>query len=506
MILGDPQTAAVPRTTLDDLFRRAATRHPDAIALADPANREGFSEGLPRKLTYAETDRAVSAIASRLHELGLKRDSVIGIQLPNTVESVITVLGVLRANMIAAPLPLLWRRADATGALGRLGAKAIVTASRIGEFDACTTAMQVATDVFTIRHVCAFGSNPPDGVISLGTIFDEPDCHSPPELQLEGNPAAHVAMVTFDVSPDGSVAVARNHAELIAGGLAALLESGMEPDASMLGCCVTGSFAGFALTVVPWLLSGGTLSLHHGFDAQAFAVQCREDRCDTLVVPGALLPHLVAAGLLSHTELKRLLAVWRAPERLIASPAWAHPAVDLTDILVFGETGLIGSRRGAGGRPVPLGSGQAEAPRGGANAVHIADIARTETGTLALRGPMVARHSFPPGAEQMGLPQLKADAGGFVDTGYACRIDRMTDTVTITAPPPGIVSVGGYRFVLSELEALVARANGGAFITALPDALAGHRLAGISGSQGDIRAALAGNGVNPLIADAFRAA
>jgi hypothetical protein len=82
----------------------------------------------------------------------------------------------------------------------------------------------------------------------------------------------------------------------------------------------------------------------------------------------------------------------------------------------------------------------------------------------------------------------------------------MTDTVTITAPPPGIVSVGGYRFVLSELEALVGRANGGAFITALPDALAGHRLAGISGGQGDIRAALAGNGVNPLIADAFRAA
>src|SRR6187401_2707111 len=119
MILGDPQTAAVPRTTLDDLFRRAATRHPDAIALADPPNRESFSEGSPRKLTYTETDRAVSAIASRLRNLGLKRDSVIGIQLPNTVESVVAILGVLRANMIAAPLPLLWRRADAAAAAGR---------------------------------------------------------------------------------------------------------------------------------------------------------------------------------------------------------------------------------------------------------------------------------------------------------------------------------------------------------------------------------------------------
>ena len=74
----------------------------------------------------------------------------------------------------------------------------------------------------------------------------------------------------------------------------------------------------------------------------------------------------------------------------------------------------------------------------------------------------------------------------------------------MTAPPPGIVSVGGYRFVLSELEELVRRADGGAFITALPDALAGHRLAGISGAGGDVRAALAELGVNPLLADAFR--
>ena len=90
--------------------------------------------------------------------------------------------------------------------------------------------------------------------------------------------------------------MARNHAELIAGGRATLLEGGIEPDASLLGCCATGSFAGLALTVLPWLLSGGTLSLHHGFDADAFAAQCRDDRCDTVVVPGALVPQLAEAG------------------------------------------------------------------------------------------------------------------------------------------------------------------------------------------------------------------
>ena len=271
MILGDTKTEDLPATTLDDVFRRAAARRPDAIALADPPNRDSFTDGPPRRLTYAEADRVVSAIASRLRTLGLQTDAIVGIQLPNTVESVLTILGVLRAGMIAAPLPLLWRRADMARALGQVGARAIVTTSRIGDFDACAMAMQVAADIFPIRHVCSFGRNLPDGVIALGrpAAWRAPSCRR--EIERDGNPAAHVALVTFDVTPDGLVAVARNHAELIAGGLAILLEGGIEPDARLLGCCATGSFAGLALTMMPWLLSGGTL-------AAASRLRCRRVR------------------------------------------------------------------------------------------------------------------------------------------------------------------------------------------------------------------------------------
>ena len=504
MILGDTRTEPVQATTLDDLFRRTAARRPDAIALADPPDRESFTDGPPRRLTYAETDRIVSAIATRLRALGLQTDALIGIQLPNTVESVLTVLGVLRAGMIAVPLPLLWRRADAAIALGRLGAKAIITASRIGDFDACAMAMQVAADVFPIRHVCGFGQNLPDGVMAFGDLLHQAPTESSTEVGRDGNPAAHIALVTFDVTPHGLVPVARNHAELIAGGRATLLEGGIEPDACMLGCCATGSFAGVALAIMPWLLSGGTLSLHHGFDADTFAAQCRDDRCDTVMVPGAVVPQLAEAGLLAHGALKNVIGVWRAPERLMASTVWQHPTAKLTDMMVFGETALIGSRRDATGLPIPLPAFAVTAPRDSTHAVPVVDIARTATSTMALRGPMVPRHPFPPGAERLAAPHLKADAEGFVDTGYPCRIDRMVGTLTVTAPPPGVINVGGYHFVLGELEDLVRRVNADAFVTALPDALAGQRLAGISGGHGDVRAALTEFGVNPLIADAFQ--
>src|SRR6476659_7030775 len=173
MILGEPNTSTAPTATLDTLFRRMAARTPDAIALADPPNREDFTDGPPRRFTYTETDRMISAIASQLRKLGLHTDAIVGVQLPNTVESVLTILGVLRAGMIAAPLPLLWRSMDAANALGALGARAIVTTARMGDFDAGATAVQVAAEVFTIRHVCSFGNNLPDGVTGLDDLLDQ---------------------------------------------------------------------------------------------------------------------------------------------------------------------------------------------------------------------------------------------------------------------------------------------------------------------------------------------
>ena len=107
MILGDPNAPYIVqggRATLDDIFRGVAARDPDRTALIDPPNRSSFTDGAPRRLTYREADRVTGAIADRLRRLGLPTDTVVGLQLPNTIEGVLTVLGVLRAGMIAALL------------------------------------------------------------------------------------------------------------------------------------------------------------------------------------------------------------------------------------------------------------------------------------------------------------------------------------------------------------------------------------------------------------------
>jgi len=75
------------------------------------------------------------------------------------------------------------------------------------------------------------------------------------------------------------VPVARSHAELLAGGLAVLLEGGIAQDAVIQSTLAPSSFAGLCLPLVPWLLCGGTLVLHHPFDLPTLTQQMHDEQC-----------------------------------------------------------------------------------------------------------------------------------------------------------------------------------------------------------------------------------
>ena len=99
---------------------------------------------------------------------------------------------------------------------------------------------------------------------------------------------------------------------------------------------------------------------------------------------------------------------------------------------------------------------------------------------------------------------MKIGTDGFVDTAFPCHVDRATERLVIDGPPAGIVSVGGYRFALRDLQDLVAPIDADGSVAALPDVLAGHRLAGVGNDRGAIRDKLAEQGNNPLVVGAFR--
>jgi hypothetical protein len=507
MIPGDSATAITPqrggRICIDELFRHVAERRPDAIALADAPNRELFTDGPPRRLTFAEADRMVSAIAGRLCRMGLPIDTVVGVQLPNIVENVLTILGILRAGMIAAPMPLLWRSADAVAAMARVGAKALITCGRVGSFEHCRLATRVAADVFSIRYVCGFGRKLSDGVVPLDDLFTAEKLDPIPLLDREGSAAAHLAVFSFEIGEDGPVPVARRHLELLAGGMCVLSEARFAQHASVLSTIAPASFAGISLTLVPWLLTGGTLLLHHAFDADLFAAQRRDEQCGTLILPAPVAFRFADSGLFAGDDPLTVLAQWHAPDRLAGSALWRERNSELVDVAVFGEAGLVAGRRSEDGRPVPIPLGPAFSPREGEGAAVFAELKPTAMNTIALRGPMVPHHHFPPRVERTDLPHFAIGTDGHVDTGYACRVDPVRQSLVVTGPPSGFVVVGGYRFPLRRLLETVSRIDVEATLTAVPDPLVGHRLVGTASDCAAMQIALSAFGLNPLVATAF---
>jgi non-ribosomal peptide synthetase component E (peptide arylation enzyme) len=207
--------------TLDGLFRRILARKPDALALLDPPNKQRITGDPPKCLTFAEADRAISALSAHFIEAGLPANSVVAVQLPNTVEFMLTVLAAHRAGLIVALLPLLWRQAELTVALNRTGARAIVTSGRIDGVVHAGLAMNAAAEAFSIRHVCGFGNDLPEGMASLDLALSDESAATRAVTQ-DGRRAA---IISFDVTADGFRAVPRTHLNLIAGGLALSLES-----------------------------------------------------------------------------------------------------------------------------------------------------------------------------------------------------------------------------------------------------------------------------------------
>lgn len=487
--------------TLDGLFQRILARQPNAPALIDPPNKLRITGQAPRRMSFAQAERAIAGLTSHFVEAGLPVNSVIGVQLPNTIEFALTLLAAHRAGLIVALLPQLWRQSEVTAALNRTGARAIVTSGKIDGVDHADLAMNAAAEAFSIRHVCGFGQDLPEGMASLDLALEGGSSTTPAVIQ-DGRRAA---VISFDFTSDGFRAVPRTHLNLIAGGLAVFLESRLPQGTRLLSAFAPSSFAGLASSLLLWLLSGGTLALHHPFDGEVFERQLGDEGCEALVAPAGMALRLSELEIAARLpKLRHVIGLWRTPEQVASSAAWTVEQARWTDVYLFGEAGLFGARRPADGTPAPIMPGPHGAPRDVPGTSIAGETLITPKGTLALRGPMVTVSAYAPPPPRNDSLMSPAPPSDYVDTGYAARLDRSTGAIAITAPPAGIVSVGGYRFLSQDLQEWARRLGQGALLTALPDRLCGYRLAGRAQDNARGREALTQLGLNPLMAEAFR--
>ena len=87
--------AVFPRGTLDGLFQEQVRRSPFAVAVVGLDGTE---------LTYAELDLRASRLASALVANGVAPDSVVGVRMPRSADTVIAMLAILKAGATYLPL------------------------------------------------------------------------------------------------------------------------------------------------------------------------------------------------------------------------------------------------------------------------------------------------------------------------------------------------------------------------------------------------------------------
>jgi hypothetical protein len=86
--------------------------------------------------------------------------------------------------------------------------------------------------------------------------------------------------------------------------------------------------------MVPWLLVGGTLALHHPFDLDAYLAQFTTLNADCVLLPGSIAGQLAEGSRpRMGTVSPDIIAVWRAPERLTQALPWRDAGARMTDIL-----------------------------------------------------------------------------------------------------------------------------------------------------------------------------
>ncbi|WP_262062074.1 non-ribosomal peptide synthetase [Streptomyces sp. STR69] len=126
----DDDAARARRVTLTELVEAQVARIPDKVAVVAAG----------QSLTYAELDARAEALAAELARHGVGPETVVGVVLPRTVNTVVALLGVLKAG--GAYLPV-----DPAYAAARLPHVLPTARPRLVLADAGTRALVPATDI-----------------------------------------------------------------------------------------------------------------------------------------------------------------------------------------------------------------------------------------------------------------------------------------------------------------------------------------------------------------------
>ncbi|WP_441343107.1 (2,3-dihydroxybenzoyl)adenylate synthase [Nocardia sp.] len=460
---------------LGELLSEAARQWPDRPALlADPGTPGAGA-------TYDQLDVAADRMAHGMLALGLRPGDRVVVQLPNVLEFVPVLFGLLRAGIIPVLTLPAHRRAEIEHLTRLSGAVAYVIADRLGDFDYRTLAEQVQTAVPALRHVLVLGD--PGAFTDLHSVPAEGD--SLPEID-----ATDIALMLVSGGTTGlPKLIARTHDDYTynAESSAALCELGPD-DVYLATLPVAHNFPLSCPGILGTIATGGGMVfITDPSPENAFAAIERHGVTVTAVVP-PLAQLWCAAVEWEEAELASLRLLQVGGARLAEVNAReVEPALKVRLQQVFGMAeGLLNyTRLDDSDEMVCTTQGRPLSPTDEVRVVDADgnDVPDCEEGELLTRGPYTIRGYY-------RAPEHNSRA--FTPDGYYRSGDLVrrlpSGHLMVSGRIKDVINRGGENISCDELEEhlLALPAVRHAAAVGLPDATLGERVCAVLVVDGEM--------------------
>jgi acyl-CoA synthetase (AMP-forming)/AMP-acid ligase II len=280
---------------ITDLFFRNVARHPDWTALVDAPNRRSFTDGEPRRLTYRELALQTNLLSHELLSLGLEKDDILVVQLPNIAELVVTYLAAWQIGAIVSPVAIQFREHELGHIVKLLRPRAFVTCSNFKGADLARLAAACRGDLG--YDILVWGDRVDGDHSSLDramqrTAAEDGAARAALEAHLQRAPvsADDAATICWTSGTEGvPKGVPRSHNHWIAIGHGTHDAIAVQPGEVLLNPFPMYNMASIGGLFLSWVQAAGRLVLHHPLDLEVFLGQIAEENVQHTVAPPALL-------------------------------------------------------------------------------------------------------------------------------------------------------------------------------------------------------------------------
>lgn len=279
--------------TLDGLFREAVQSHPDHAALVDQYNRSDFTDGEAQRFTFAELANVAENLAARFYETGLRRDDIVVVQLPNIVELAALYLALGKLGVIISPVPMQYGSFELEKAKKVVDPAAYIS---LTNFKGKNFASELGAVFKDGCKVFCFGSDVPDGAISLELSSDKPDDNPNytayvDSLDITANDIFTICWTSGTTGqPKG---VPRSHNMWMASAIGSHDAALLQDNEILLNPFPLVNMAALGGFLYCWMMRACTLVLHHPFDMQVFLKQIQDEKVAYTIAPPAVLTMLL---------------------------------------------------------------------------------------------------------------------------------------------------------------------------------------------------------------------